>query len=47
MSLERIGDCAARGLAAAVFAGYRYAREPGGNAAVPARDRIVIGGAAR
>ena len=48
VSLERIGDCAAPGLiAAAVFAGHRYARELGGNAAVPARDRIVIGGVAR
>ena len=48
MSLERIGDCAAPGLiAAAVFAGHRYARELGGNAAVPARDRIVIAGTAR
>ena len=48
VSLERIGDCAAPGLiAAAVFAGHRYARELGGNAAVPARDRIVVGGAAR
>ena len=48
VSLERIGDCAAPGLiAAAVFAGHRYARELGGNAAVPARDRIVIGGATR
>ena len=47
-SLERIGDCAAPGLiAAAVFAGHRYARELGGNAAVPARDRIVIAGVAR
>ena len=48
VSLERIGDCAAPGLiAAAVFAGHRYARELGGNAAVPARDRIVIAGTAR
>ena len=43
-SVQRIGDCQAPGLiAAAVFAGHRYARELGGNTADAGRDRSVIG----
>lgn len=43
-SVQRIGDCQAPGLiAAAVFAGHRYARELGGNVAAAGRDRIFIG----
>ena len=42
-TLERIGDCAAPGLIAyAVHAGHRYAREFGGNAMQPMRDRVVV-----
>ena len=42
-SVERIGDCKAPGLiAAAVFAGHRYARELGANNAQVARDRAQI-----
>ena len=43
-TVRRIGDCQAPGLiVAAVFAGHRYARELGGNAADVARDRVLIG----
>lgn len=43
-SLQRIGDCQAPGLiAAAVFAGHRYARELGAYDVRTARDRVVIG----
>lgn len=42
-SVIRFGDCAAPGLiAAATFAGHRYARELGGNVAAVGRDRVVI-----
>ena len=42
-SLQRIGDCAAPGLiAAAVYAGHKYARELGANDVEAARDRVVI-----
>jgi dimethylamine/trimethylamine dehydrogenase len=42
-SVKRIGDCAAPGLiAAATFAGHRYARELGSNDTEAARDRVVL-----
>ena len=42
-SVTRVGDCAAPGLiAAAVFAGHRYARELGSNNPEVARDRVVM-----
>ena len=42
-SLQRIGDCAAPGIiAAAVYAGHRYARELGANDIEAARDRVVV-----
>ena len=42
-TVTRIGDCAAPGIiAAAVFAGHRYARELGGNVAEASRDRPEI-----
>jgi dimethylamine/trimethylamine dehydrogenase len=42
-SVQRIGDCAAPGLiAAAVYAGHKYARELGANDVEAARDRVVI-----
>ncbi len=43
-TLERIGDCRAPGLiAAATFAGHRYARALGSGDTEPLRDRVVIG----
>ena len=43
-TVQRIGDCQAPGLiAAAVFAGHRYARELDGNTAAAGRDRVFIG----
>ena len=43
-SLTRIGDCQAPGLiAAAVFAGHRYARELGSNVADVSRERVLAG----
>ncbi|MGH6720126.1 MAG: hypothetical protein ACREER_12475, partial [Alphaproteobacteria bacterium] len=46
-TLERIGDCRAPGLiAAATFAGHRYARALGSGDVEPLRDRVVIGRAA-